>query len=302
MISSILIPAILLAQGSAFGCIAVSTDRIRAGELAVVQPLLSSLDPDLPLGFAPLPGTRRVLSGREISALAKRYGLASNEPLQSICVERGSAPISASELKTVLEAALGIDGARLELLDFSRQPLPGGRLEFQINELSSPPAGNPEIPVIWRGRLLYDGRHSIAVWAKARISSERAVVVATDNLMAGTEIRLEQIRMTRRLEFPLATPALDSPDKVVGKIVYRSVRAGQPIPVVAVGEPSEIAKGDKVQVRVMDGSAHILFEALAVSSGRTGDVISLRNPANGKIFRAVVAEKGKAVVRLGGPA
>jgi len=302
MIFSMLVSPILLALASARGCIAVPTDRIRAGDLAAAQPLLSSLDPDLPLGFTPLPATRRIVSGREISALAERYGLASDEPIPNICVERSSAPISVSELKTVLEAALGIDGARLELLDFSRQPLPGGRLEFQIKELSHPPAGNPEIPVIWRGRLLYDGQHSIAVWAKVRISIERAVVEATENLLAGTEIRLEQVRMTHRMEFPSATPVMDSPDKVIGKIVNRSVRAGQPIPAVAVGEPSEIAKGDKVQVRVMDGSAHILFEALAVSGGRTGDVISVRNPANGRVLRAVVAEKGKAVVRVGGPA
>jgi flagella basal body P-ring formation protein FlgA len=301
MIGSLLIPAIMLAIVGG-RCVPVSTDRIRAGDLAYAQPLFSSLDPDLPLGFTPLPGTRRVLSGREISVLANRYGLESNEAMASICVERASAPVSAGELKAVLEAALGIYGAHLELLDFSRQPLPLGRFEFQTNELSAPPAGKPEIPVIWRGRLLYDGLHSVAIWAKVRISMERAVIIATQNIAAGSEIRLEQIQAIRRTEFPLAPTAVDTPDKVIGKTLSRSIRAGQPIPAAAVVEPNEIAKGDKVQVRVMDGSAHIIFDALAVSGGRKGDTISLRNPANGRTFRGVIAEKGKAIVRLGGSA
>ena len=301
MIGSMLIPAILLAITGG-RCLPVPTDRIHAGDLANVQPLFSSLDPDLPLGFTPSPGTRRVFSGREISVLANRYGLESNEAMTSICVERASAPVSAGELKAVLEAALGIGGARLELLDFSRQPLPLGHFEFQTNELSAPPSGKPEIPVIWRGRLLYDGQHSVAIWAKVRISMERAVIIATQNIAAGSEIRLEQIQAIRRTEFPLAPAAVDAPDKVIGKILSRSIRAGQPIPAAAVVEPNEIAKGDKVQVRVMDGSAHIIFEALAVSGGRKGDTISLRNPANGRTFRGVVAEKGKAIVRLGGSA
>lgn len=301
MIGSILVPAILLAITGG-RCLSVPTDRIHAGDLANAQPLFSSLDPDLPLGFTPLPGTRRVFSGREISALANRYGLDSIQAMTSICVERASSPISAGELKGVLEAALGIEGAHLELLDFSRQPLPLGHFEFQTNELSAPPAGNPEIPVTWRGRLLYDGRHSVAIWAKVRISMERAVIIARQSIAAGSEIRLEQIQVRRRAEFPLVPKAVDTPDKVIGKILSRSIRAGQPIPAAAVVEPNEIAKGDKVQVRVMDGSAHIIFEALAVSGGRKGDTISLRNPANGRTFRGVIAERGKAIVRVGGSA
>ena len=300
--NALLLLSLLLAPHNSPGCWPVSGDRILARDLATAYPLFLSADPALPLGFAPLPGTRRTFSGREVAALAKKYGLpaAQSQVFPNVCVERATVPLSALELRAALEAALGIDGGQMELLDFSRQPLPRGRLEFKINELNAPPAGHPELSVIWRGRLVYDGQHSIAIWAKLRISVERSVVVTAQDLAAGLEIQPQHIQVVRRLEFPSRAAFAEMPDQVVGKILSRSLRAGSAIPGAALREPNEIASGDKVQVRVIDGAAHVGFEAVAVSEGRKGDAISLRNPANGKTFRGIVEEKGRAIVRPGG--
>ena len=43
------------------GCVAVSTDRIVAGDLAALVPFFQDLDPRTPVGFTPLPGARRVI-------------------------------------------------------------------------------------------------------------------------------------------------------------------------------------------------------------------------------------------------
>ena len=300
--TTLILLSILLAASDSPRCWPVSGDRILARDLAAANPLFLSADPELPLGLTPLPGTRRTLSGREVAAFVRRYGLPSalNQIFPNICVERAAVPLSAPELRAALETALGIDAAQMELLDFSRQPLPRGRLEFKINELNSPPAGHPEVPVIWRGRLVYDGRHSIAIWAKLRISIERPVVVTAQDLAPGREILPEHILVIRRREFPSGFSFAETPEQVVGKILSHSLRAGLPIPGSALREPNEISRGDKVQVRVIDGSAHVRFDAVAISDGRKGDAISLRNPANGKTFRGVVEEKGRAIVRTGG--
>ena len=294
--------SLLLAPRNASGCWPVSGDRILARDLAAANPLFLTADPDLPLGFTPFPGTRRTLSGREIAALARKYGLpvAADQVFPNICMERATVPLSAVELKAAVEAAFGIDGAQMELLDFSRQLLPPGRLEFKVNELDEPPPGHPETPVTWRGRLVYDGQHSIAVWAKLRIWIERSAVMAAQDLTSGREIQPQQVQVVRRREFPSRARFVEKPDQAIGKILSRSLRAGSPIPADALRLPNEIARGDRVQVRVVDGAAHLGFEAVAVSDGRKGDAISLRNPATGKSFRAVVEEKGKAIVRPGG--
>ena len=65
----------------------------------------------------------------------------------------------------------------------------------------------------------------------------------------------------------------------------------------ALAEANDVVRGDIVQVRVMDGSATLSFDGIAATSGKKGDTILVRNSASGRNFRAVVDEKGKAVVR-----
>ena len=60
--------------------------------------------------------------------------------------------------------------------------------------------------------------------------------------------------------------------------------------------PREVERGDRVAVEVRSGSALLKFDAAAESGGKAGDVVSLRNPANGARFRARVVAKGKVLV------
>jgi hypothetical protein len=59
----------------------------------------------------------------------------------------------------------------------------------------------------------------------------------------------------------------------------------------------EVARGETVLVEVTSGSVRLAFDAAAESSGHIGEAITVRNPANGQRFRAVVEAKGKAGIR-----
>lgn len=172
------------------GCISVSSDRIVAGDLREAVPLFETLDPGTPIGFTPLPGTQRILSSRELTLIAQRHGLALSTRLiiPSVCVERAVRSISREEMHDALVAALGVPDAELELLEFSEQPAPAGRLEFQRATLAKP-SSEADAPVIWRGRLLYDGGRSVMVWAKVRITVDRTVLVASEDIAVGSVIR-----------------------------------------------------------------------------------------------------------------
>jgi flagella basal body P-ring formation protein FlgA len=200
-------------------------------------------------------------------------------------------------MQAALDAALGIRDARLDVEEFSSQPLPPGRLEFQRSALGQPPLIAPDAPVIWRGRLVYDQRHSAAVWAKVRITVDRAIFVAAQDIAAGATIRDDEIKTATVSEFPFSAPTLDSRAGIAGKVARRSIRAGQRIAATALEEPKDVVRGDLVQVRVVDGQATLSFDGIAASSGKKGDTILVHNSASGRNFRAVVEEKGKAVVR-----
>ena len=57
-------------------CITVPSSDILARDLSTPIPLLRTLAPDTIIGFAPFPGTVRVLSSRDVVLIARRHGLA----------------------------------------------------------------------------------------------------------------------------------------------------------------------------------------------------------------------------------
>ncbi len=280
-------------------CISVPSDRIVARDLAFAAALFQELDPETPVGFAPMPGTRRILAGRELVLIAQRHGVTvrPGAVIPDVCVQREAHVISRDEMRAALLAAIGIAEASLELTEFTSQSLPPGRLEFQRGTLTKPPPGAPESPVTWRGRLIYDGQHSVVVWAKVRITVERALLIAAEDIPAGTVVRANQIKITSGRQFPFSGPSIDTSEQAIGKVARRSIPAGQRIVPEALEEPKEVARGEKVHVRVIDGLATLSFEGIAESAGRKGESILVHNPASGRNFRAVIEEKGKVVVR-----
>ena len=292
-----LIPFAALAHA---GCVAVPSDRLTAGELVEVAPILAALDPETTLGFAPLPGTRRIISVHELVLIARRHGIlvSPGSVTEDICVERISSPLSREDILAALEAALGLQDATVELVEFSSEPLPHGRLEFSRAGLSKPPHAVADAAVVWRGRLLYDGQHSFSVWAKVKIAVERRILVAAENIPAGSEIRPEQVKEAISPEFPFPIPPFTSPNDVAGKVARKNIAAGQRFAPVDLEEPKDVVKGGPVRVRVIDGLAVVSFDAVAEASGKKGDTILVHNPSSGRNFRAVVEEKGKAVVQM----
>ena len=200
-------------------------------------------------------------------------------------------------MKEALVAALGSPGAELDLIEFSQQAVPSGRLEFHPSGLNRPPRQTPDTPVIWRGRLIYDGRSSAMVWAKVKISVERAVLAASEDISAGTVIGPGEIKELRRKEFPFREPAPLSREEIIGTIARRRIPAGQEFAAGALEEQKDVSTGDKLRVSVVAGATTLALDAVAQSSGRKGQSIMVHNPATGKNFRAVVEAKGKVTVQ-----
>jgi flagella basal body P-ring formation protein FlgA len=290
----------VLATLARAGCVAVSSDQIMARDLRDAVPSLQKLDPETPLGFSPLPGTQRILSTRELTLIAHRHGLtliSGDGMMPSVCVERAVRRISREEMKAALVAALGMADAELDLIEFSQKPAPLGRLEFSRDGLNKPPLLAPDAPVLWRGRLVSDGQRSVMIWAKVKISVDRVVLVASEDIVMKTLVGADQIKEVHERQFPFVEPSLVSRDEIIGKIARRLIPAGQKFTPNALTEPTDVSKGDMVHVKVVDGSATLSLDAVAQSSGKKGESILVHNPTTGKNFRAVVDEKGRATVR-----
>lgn len=275
-------------------CLVVEGQYILARELATAVAAFAQLPADARLGYAPAPGVRRTITATELARLAARHNLQIEG--RAICVERAAEKLTPGRLLAALRAALGRDDARIELVDYSRYPLPPGELEFPRAGLAAPPAGAPAGILLWRGRLRFDGNRSLPVWARVRISAPGRRLVAAANLAPDKPIEASQLRLEEAEWFPFAEQPLDAIEAAVGKLPRRWIRAGSALYARMLAPPKEVERGAEVEVEVASGGAQLRFSARAESAGRAGDVIVVRSPLNGKRIAARVEGPGKVVV------
>ena len=271
-----------------FACQIVEGDKILGKDLAAANPVFAKLDPEMVIGPAPLAGVRRVWHAEESVRLARLNNIAAEAPFGELCFERATGQLTAEALLPVLRSALAIEGAQIEILDFSRYGVPRGNLEFTRDGLT--PAG------LWRGRVTYAEGRSVSVWARVRVTSEQTWVEAVEPLAPGKIVDAAQLVVRKGQRFPFGAAPLDSVETVVGKKLTRTVHAGEPIFAFMLIAPYEIERGDKVTVEVSSGEAKLGFEATAETAGRAGGSVLIRNPENGRRFQARVEGKGKVSI------
>ena len=292
-----LIPLALavFAPAPACACRPVAGDRILARDLAAAIPAFASLDRETFISLAPLPGARRIFRPAELARLATRHHLSAGADISGICFERTPEPVDPTRLAGALRAA--VPGVELDLLDFSRYPVPDGVFEFSRGGLSIPPLAGPDTAVLWRGRLRdQSSGRTVMLWAKVKLSIEQSWVIASEDLTVGQVIRAEKVRIEVARRFPFGSDTVSAIGDVAGLAPRRAIRKGQPVPAALLMRPADVHAGQMVDVKVESGGAQIKLDARAETSGRTGEKVLLRNLASGRRFQGIVSGPGTAMV------
>jgi flagella basal body P-ring formation protein FlgA len=280
---------LVLVAARAFACSAVDGDWIQGKDLIAASPAFEKLDPDLMIAATPLPGVPRLMDVAELIRLARRNGIESTETITEVCFERATDLLTVEKLAPVLRAALGMDDARIEILDYSRAGVPRGELKFARSGLIS--AG------LWRGQVAYGEARTMPVWAKVRVTVERTWVEAREALPARKAISGAQLVERTGPQFPFGPVALDSIVLAAGREPVRAIRPGEPIFDAWLTVPRVVARGDQVKVVVESGLARVELEGTAETSGRLGELVMVLNPQSGQRFQARVAGIGEVVIK-----
>lgn len=267
-------------------CLPVTGERILAGDMARAVPAFAGLAPDLVLGSAPAPGARRTYEAAELARLARRYGL-SPEPGQEACFVRPVETLTRERVAAALRAAM--PAASIEVLEFSRQPIPPGELRFPLSRLRADPANSI---LMWSGAVIAPGRDDFPVWAKVRIQVSGKRAISTEVLAPGHPIELSQLRE----ETYEGAPGLPDLSQVIGCVPRRPIPAGTVIERQWLDPPIDVMRGELVRVEMRVGQARVLLDAEALSSGRRGETIAVRNAGNGKTLRAMVTDRRRLVL------
>jgi flagella basal body P-ring formation protein FlgA len=284
-----MISGALIFAAVALACYPIDGDQIHGKDLAAANPAFAALDADAVLGFAPLPGVQRIFHPAGLLRIARANNLTLVPPVAELCFERATSLLTAEQILPVLQTALAPDSATIEIVDFSRVPVPAGEIEFRRSGLSA--SG------FWRGHVSYPQGRSMPIWAKVRITTEQSWIEAAVPIESGKAISSDQLIVRTGPHAPFGLKPVDSLEAVIGRRAGRAIRAGEPVFPAMLIAPHDVERGEKVSVEVSAGHASISFDAIAESSGRVGELVLLRNPQNERFFQARVEAKGKAYVR-----
>jgi len=281
-VSALILSALAAASGQ---CLPVSGDRILAGDIARAVPAFAAIAPQIVLGSAPPLGARRNYPAEELARLARRYGLAV-EPGRDACFVRPPETLTFARVAAALHAIMPT--ARIEVIDFSHQPIPHGELLFSLSG-----AGDQQI---WHGVISAPGQADFPVWARARVVVSGKRVVAVESLAAGRPIARAQLR-----EEPyVGAPGRPDLAEVENFIPRRPIAAGTVIESQWLDRPVDVLRGELVRIEVRSGAARVLAIGAAEASGRRGDVIPVRVSDHGKIIHAGIIDRSTVAISANG--
>ena len=123
------------------------------------------------------------------------------------------------------------------------------------------------------------------VIVRATIAAD--VLVLAHDLKAGMPIDASSLKLERR--DVTATPgAVANIDDVAGKTSRRALRAGQLVDRRWLNESVLVKRNAKVTIVARNAGVEVHVAAEALQAGRRGEVISVKNVANGTVIRARV--------------
>lgn len=277
-------------------CEMITNDRILGQDLAMALPaFLNKIPGDTVIGYSPAPGGRRVFKSLELQRIGAAYGIAVAAGTEA-CFEWSLQPLTEDMVRAAIRDSLRSPDARVDVLSISGTQTPSGKVSFPISGLLASTITGPETPVAWRGEVLYHGSRKFSVWARVKVSATMTRVVATQLILPGQTVAPDAVRVETYDDFPLRNDIARNLEEVIGRVPRRAIRTGLPVFRSDLIEPFQVQRGDLVDVTAISGAAQLHMPAVAETSGRQGDLISLKNPRSGKSFRARVEGKDKALV------
>jgi flagella basal body P-ring formation protein FlgA len=279
----------LALSASSQACLPVSGSRILGRDLALADPRYSALPATLVAAFTAEPGKIRTLAAADLQRLAKANGLSLDNP-EELCFEFPMRQVAEEDAVTAMRRVLPAE-ATLKVIEMQSARIPEGDLTFPLDGLD--PAG------MWRGYVKYAEARKAPVWARVAITVDYTAVVATTDLPADLPISAASLQLEKITGGLQREIAASSISEVAGRAPARLVKAGAPVPVALLVDPPAIHRGDPVRVEVRSGLARLHFDAIAEAPARKGAIVELRNPLNGKTFKARLDSPSSATIDVG---
>ncbi len=125
-------------------------------------------------------------------------------------------------------------------------------------------------------------------------------MVAARTIKPGELISLADVK-TVPYSGPLRRlPVIHDDHELAGKCAVRPIEEGTVLAETMLAKPQDVERQQIVTVHIQFGAASIETQGVAIEGGREGEVIKVRNPKSGRIFRGRINAPGVVTVVPGG--
>ena len=288
----LLLPLFAAAALPPEACHGLDGDAVLARDVAPFISGFAALPQDFLLGYVPASGGQRIFQASELERIAKNRGIDVHE-LGDICFVRKTFVPAAEQIREAMNKTLGIAQVKVEILSSSDRAVPTGELVFPRSGVQA-----TGIEVTWNGYVQSREGAKYPVWARARIAATVSRVVATADLEPHKAIEPSQLRIESAEASPFDDGVVQTIEEAAGSLPKLRIPKAAALRKSQIEPQMDVSWGDLVHVEVFEGGAHLTLEGRAQTPGMKGTMVTIRNLASGKDFRAEVT--GKDHVMVGG--
>ena len=261
----------------------VTSPMLGIGDVAKIRPARAA-DAFSGVGLfpAPGPGEQRCFSSVTLRAYIRAAipgEIAFSGP-DTVCVRHDAGMVGKNEILEAIDARLAkaLAHTRAEKVRFiprnlpANLTLPKGNVRYDVSFPAPDIVSSRHAAIVVR----VDGRtvHNLVV--PGEIQAYMPVVVASEMLERGAVITQSQVRTRMENINGLRDPCTD-PEEVIGKILRRPIPANRVIGKNDIDHPILVERRQVVTMVASKGTLEISTQGQAMSSGKEGDMIMIKN-------------------------
>ena len=255
------------------------------------------------VGAAPAPGRRMVLEAAQLSAIARRHGLAWR-PLsgeERSIVERPGRPIAREEVDALLREELVRIGAEaeaeIELPGFAPPLVPVATLpELALEAVHYDGATRRFAATLM---VAAEGMATLRLRIAGRAVPAAPVVLAARRIAAGEVIRPADIEQRRIRAERVRPGTAQRAEEVVGRQLRRPVGTDFPFMLADLLAPVVVAKNQPVLMVLEAPGLALTAQGRAMDSAALGEVVPVMNLLSRSVVEAVAIGPGRVRVTPG---
>ena len=142
------------------------------------------------------------------------------------------------------------------------------------------------------------GTNPWTIYVSSKIIKSLEVVVAKRNIARGETINTGDLGLASKEVRLLNNGYFRNINNAMGMVSKRSIRQGEVVRLSNMAPPLLVAKGDHVKITAAAGQLSVSTNGIALTKGRKGEQIRVRNIGSEKILRARITGQGRVNVIL----